>query len=297
MIGRPCFFARPHMLPDARTRFAVLLGDPVAHSLSPLIHNTAFRARGINAAYLATRVAAEAIGEAVAGLRALESMGANVTVPHKQAVLPLLDVLTPTAEDIGAVNTITRRDDGSLRGDNTDAAGFLSALDTDALRGADAVVFGNGGAARAVVHALLTELRPAFLTIAARTPERAEALAHDLAAFDERGALRIVPLAEAGNVVRRSRLVVNATSVGMHPNDDATVWPHADDFGPEQTVYDLVYAPAETRLLRDAKARGAETIGGLAMLIGQAAVAFEQWTGQPMPIDAVRDALRTHLNA
>jgi len=287
----------PHALPDAHTRLALLLGDPVAHSLSPLIHNTAFHAAGVNAVYLAARVAPEAVGIAVAGLRALDVMGANVTIPHKQTVLPHLDSLTPTADAIGAVNTITRRNDGTLRGDNTDATGFLTALDTEALRGTDTIVFGNGGAARAVVYALLTAIRPTSLVIAARTPGRAEALAQSLTDFDERGVLRVVPLASAGDAVRRSRLVVNATSVGMHPNDDATVWPHADDFGPEQTVYDLVYAPAETRLLREAEARGAETIGGLAMLIGQAAAAFEQWTGQTVPVDAVRDALRTHLTA
>jgi shikimate dehydrogenase len=282
-------------LPDARTRLAVLLGDPVTHSLSPLIHNAAFRALGVNAVYLTARVAPDAIAAAVAGLHALDVMGANVTVPHKQAVVPHLDALAPEAEAIGAVNTIARRDDGTLRGDNTDAAGFLSGLNPDALHGTDAVVFGSGGAARAVVYALLTACRPASLTIAARTPNRAEALARSLASFDERDALRTVPLTEAGDAVRRSRLVVNATSVGMHPYDDATVWPDADAFSPGQTVYDLVYAPVQTRLLRDAERRGAETIGGLAMLIGQAAAAFEQWTGRAMPTDAVRDALRSHL--
>ena len=284
-------------LPDASTRLALLLGDPVAHSLSPLIHNTAFRAAGLDAVYLACRVAPDVLDAAVAGLRAFPVLGANVTIPHKQAVLPHLDALTPEAEAIGAVNTITRRDDGTLRGDNTDAAGFLSGLDTEALHGAPTLVFGNGGAARAVVYALLTALHPASLTIAARTPAPAEALAADVARFDERGALRVVPLAEAGPAVRQSRLVVNATPLGMHPHEDATVWPAVKDFGSEQTVYDLIYAPTETRLLREAAARGAQTVGGLAMLIGQAATAFEQWTNRPMPLDAVRDALHRHLNS
>jgi shikimate dehydrogenase len=284
------------VLPDAHTRLALLLGDPVAHSLSPLIHNTAFRALGIDAVYLAARVAPDAVADAVAGLRALDVLGANVTIPHKRTVLPFLDVLTPEAEAIGAVNTITRLDDGALRGDNTDAAGFLSALDADALRGADALVFGSGGAARAVVHALLTALRPGSLTIAARTPAHAEALARRSAPLDARAVLRVVPLAEAGAAVRRSRLVVNATPLGMHPHEDATVWPTARDFGSEQTVYDLVYAPTETRLLHDAASRGAQTADGLAMLIGQAAAAFEQWTDRPMPLGAVRATLRHRLN-
>ena len=280
--------------PDAHTRLALLLGDPVAHSLSPLIHNTAFRSLDLNAVYLAARVAPEAIGGAIAGLRALGVMGANVTIPHKRAVLPHLDTLTPEAEAIGAVNTVTCLKDGTLRGDNTDAAGFLSGLDVDALRGADVLVFGSGGAARAVVYAVLTALRPAS-TIAARTPGRAEALAEALTRFDAHGALQVIPLSEAP--VRRSRLVVNATPLGMHPDVEATVWPGADDFGPEHTVYDLVYAPAETRLLRDAARRGAKPVGGLEMLIGQAAAAFEQWTGHPMPLGAVRDALQYRLTA
>ena len=287
----------PDLLPDAHTRLAVLLGDPVAHSLSPLIHNTAFHAAGLNAVYLATRVVPKALGDAVAGLRALEVMGANVTIPHKRAVLPHLDALTPVAEAVGAVNTITRLSDASLRGDNTDAAGFLSGLDTDALRGADVFVFGSGGAARAVVYALLTALHPASLTIAARTLSKGEALADAFSRFDEGNALRVVPLVEAGDALRRSRLVVNATPLGMHPHAEETAWTRPEDFGPEHTVYDLVYAPPETRLLRDAARRGARTVGGLAMLIGQAAAAFEQWTGQPMPLDAVREALHRRLNS
>ena len=283
-------------MPDAATRFALLLGDPVAHTLSPLLHNAAFRAAGIDAVYLACRVAPDSVADAIAGLRALPALGANVTIPHKQTVLPHLDRLTPEAEAIGAVNTITRLGDGTLLGDNTDAAGFLSGLDAKALHGAPALIFGSGGAARAVIYALLTGLRPRSLTIAARSPASAESLAADFTPFDERGALRVVPHAEAGSAVRNSRLIVNATPLGMHPNDETTVWPDAGDFSEDHVVYDLVYSPAETRLMREAAARGARTIGGLAMLIGQAAAAFEQWTGVPMPLDAVRAALHHHLN-
>ncbi len=286
----------PASLPDAHTRLAVLLGDPVAHSLSPLLHNTAFRAAGLNALYLACRVPPDALADAITGLRALPIVGANVTIPHKRAVLPHLDRLTPEAEAIGAVNTITRLEDGILRGDNTDAAGFLSGLDLEAMRGAPALVFGSGGAARAVVYALLTTLHPASLTIAARTPSTGEALADAFSRFDSHTALRVVPLAEAGAALRRSRLVVNATPLGMHPHEGSTVWPLAEDFGPDHTVYDLVYTSTDTRLLREAASRGAQTVDGLEMLVGQAAAAFEQWMGQPMPVDAVRTALRRHLN-
>lgn len=283
---------------DAHTRLICLLGDPVEHSLSPLIHNAALRAAGVNAVYLALSVAPEQLGAAVGGLRALGALGANVTIPHKQSVIPYLDGLTPRAEAIGAVNTIVQEAGGRLRGDNTDAAGFLHALEGAAdLRSAPAIVLGSGGAARAVVYALLTALRPESLTIAARSPGKAEALAADFAVFDPEGTLRVISLAEAGPVLRSSRLVINATPLGMAPHTDATVWAEPSDFGVEHTVYDLVYAGAETRLLREAAGRGARTIGGTAMLVGQAAASFEQWTGTPMPLHAVHSALRAHLDA
>lgn len=273
-----------------------LLGDPVAHSLSPLIHNAAFRSAAIDAEYRARRVEPEELGEAVVALRAPGVLGANVTIPHKQAVIEHLDTLAPAAEAIGAVNTIVRQEDGSLLGDNTDAAGFLHGLEgAGDLHGAPAVVLGAGGAARAVVYALLTDLRPETLTIAARSVEKAEALAADFAALDPEGTLRVVSLGDAGAAIRASRLVVNATPVGMHPDEHATPWPDADDFGPAHTVYDLIYAPAETRLLHEAAAYGARTIGGMKMLVGQAAASFARWTGTPMPLGPVHSALRDHL--
>lgn len=273
-----------------------LLGDPVAHSLSPLIHNAAFRATGIDAEYHPRRVEPEELPGAVAALREPGVLGANVTIPYKRAVIAYLGALAPAAEAIGAVNTIVRQEDGALLGDNTDAAGFLHGLEgAGDLHGAPAVVLGSGGAARAVVYALLTDLRPETLTIAARSPEKAEALAADLAGLDPDGTLRVVALGAAGAAIRAARLVVNATPVGMHPDEHATPWPEADDFGPAHTVYDLVYAPAETRLLREATARGARPIGGMKMLVGQAAASFARWTGTPMPLGPVHSALRDHL--
>lgn len=277
-------------------RTVYLLGDPVAHSLSPLIHNAAFRAAGLDVEYRARRVAPEDLAEAVAALREPGVLGANVTIPHKQAVIAHLDALAPAAEAIGAVNTIVRQKDGALLGDNTDAAGFLHGLEgAGDLHGASAVVLGSGGAARAVVYALLTDLRPETFTIAARSVEKAEALAADFAQLAPESTLRVVALDAAGAAVRASRLVVNATPLGMHPDEHATPSPDADDFGPTHTVYDLVYAPAETRLLREAAAHGARAIGGMKMLVGQAAASFARWTGTPMPFGPVHSALRDHL--
>ena len=279
---------------DADTRLVTLLGHPVEHSLSPLIHNTAFQAQEVNAVYVATPVHPDALPSGVAGLEALQFLGANVTVPHKEGVRALLDDVSERAAAVGAVNTIVCADDG-LRGDNTDVEGFLSPLDAaagDALGGAPMLVFGAGGAARAVVYGLLARYAPEQLTLVARRPEQAEALAADFADHDPENALRVTTFDDAGPAVRASRLLVNATPLGMAPETDGTPWPDNSDFGAEQVAYDLVYNPEETRFLQAAAAQGATTIGGLDMLVGQAAAAYEQWTGREMPTDAVYEALR-----
>ncbi len=277
---------------DAGTRLAGILGHPIAHSLSPLIHNTAFKARGLNCRYVALSVHPRDLKDAVGGLRALQFMGANVTLPHKQAVLPLMNSLSETARVVGAVNTIVRRN-GELHGDNTDVVGFLEPLNSmgDSLHGADVVIFGAGGAARAAAWSLLTRFAPRNLTIVARTRVSAERLARELARYDPKCALRVTAPAAAAPVVRTCRLLVNCTPVGMYPNADATPWPDAGDFHSAQIVYDLVYRPVQTRLLRDARKKGAHTVGGLDMLIHQAAAAYRQWTGETMPLDPVRCAV------
>lgn len=280
---------------DAQTRLVTVLGFPVEHSLSPALHNPAFDAEGVNAAYVATPVRREDLAAAVNGLRAMHFLGANVTIPHKQAVLPLLDEVSETAEAVGAVNTIVCEGSGDdplhLRGDNTDVAGFVTPLTdhADTLDAGSATVLGAGGAARAVVYGLLTRFDLDRLTIAARRPAQAESLAREFAPWAQDTAIAATAFAEAP--VRASRLVVNATPVGMQPDDGETPWKEANDFSSGQIVYDLVYAPRETRLLREAAERGATAIGGLEMLIGQAADAFRQWTGREMPTAIARAAL------
>ncbi|MEL6442796.1 MAG: shikimate dehydrogenase [Bacteroidota bacterium] len=282
------------MTPTAQTRLALLLGDPVAHSRSPAIHNAAFEELGIDAVYLAAHVRPDDLGDAVVGLRALGVLGANVTIPHKQSIIPHLDALTPVAEAIGAVNTVVPQPDGTLLGTNTDAAGFFEPLRpyAERLDGAETVVFGAGGAARAVVYALLTEVRVARLTLVARSPANAEALADDVAHLDPLGAVAVRADDDASEAVQSATLLVNATPLGMHGAHEAeTPWSAAADFHAAQIAYDLVYAPAETRFLREAAAHGATPLGGMAMLVGQAAEAFRLWTGQTIPHAAVLRAL------
>jgi len=286
---------------DATTRVVTLLGHPVEHSLSPRIHNAAFQAHDANVVYVATPVPPEEIEPAVEGLRALGFLGANVTVPHKETIQPFLDTTTERAVAVGAVNTIVREERENspdrLCGDNTDVEGFLTPLDDrvgDGLDGAPMLLFGAGGAARAVAYGLLTEYAPERLMVVARRPEQAELLAEDLADYDTTGALNVSTFEAAALSVRTSRLVVNATPIGMAPDHrQQTPWPDADDFGPDHVVYDLVYTPDETRLLKEATAQGAATIGGLDMLVEQAAAAYQQWTEREMPRDAVYDALHS----
>jgi shikimate dehydrogenase len=277
----------------ATTRLVALLGDPVAHSRSPAIHNAAFRALGLDLVYVACRVTPGALPAAVAGLRALGAAGANVTVPHKEPVVLLVDRLSPAAAATRAVNTIVPLADGAFEGDNTDVAGFLDPLGRYAplLRGQEAVILGAGGAARAAAYALLTTLAPSRLTVVGRTTQRAGRLAAELSSHDAHEALCVMAPDDARRAVRRATLVVNATPAGMHPHVEATPWPDADDFSAGQLVSDLVYAPPETRLLREAAARGAATLDGRAMLLAQAAAAFERWTGRAMPLDVARAAL------
>lgn len=289
---------------DSHTRPIAVLGFPIGHTLSPLIHNTALRAQGLNFVYLASAVRPGDLEAAIGGLRALDFAGANVTIPHKQAVLSLMDEVSEQARAVGAVNTIVCRDLGSgedavrLYGDNTDVDGFLEPLRpyADALRDGPMLVFGAGGAARAVAYALLTTCRPAPLFIVARTKEKALRLADHLRHFDHDGGLTILEQREAREAVRESRLIVNATPVGMYPHVGASPWPGADDFTPVQIVYDLVYNPNQTKLLCDAAAAGAATLGGLDMLLAQAARAYVQWTGHEMPVDVVRAQLTEYLH-
>lgn len=274
------------------TTYVGLFGWPVAHSRSPQMHNAAFIHLGVDWEYLLLPVAPSDVQDAVAGIRALRFAGVNVTVPHKQAVMPALDDVRDDARAIGAVNTIVNRD-GRLIGHNTDAAGFLRALREAGFSptGCRAVVLGAGGAARAIVYALLSE--DAQVTIANRTVERATALAQRSSEyFDAEPA--VVPLSttdDLAGAIAAADLLVNATSVGMSPAVDADPLPAEITLPPTITVYDLVYSPRNTKLLQRAHAAGVTAVDGLGMLLHQGAVAFELWTGRDAPIDIMRAAL------
>ncbi len=273
------------------TKITGLIGDPVAHSRSPAIHNAAFAHLGIDARYELWHTSAEDLETRVAALRSADVLGANVTLPHKRAVMALLDRIDPQAELIGAINTIVRAPDGTLSGLNTDAPAFLAELREDlgyAPEGQTAVILGASGAARAAAAALL-DAGAGGLVLVNRTLERAEELLADLLAASERDPLLLAVAPDdpaLGDLLASASLLVNATSLGWH--GDETPLP-AEQIPPGALVYDMVYRP--TRLLRDAAARGARTADGLGMLVRQAALAFEQWTGRPAPLDVMRAAV------
>lgn len=270
---------------DGKTQLYGLLGWPVGHSLSPVMHNAAAAALGLNLAYVPLPVAPAQLPAAVRGLAALGFHGANVTVPHKEAVVPLLDELSVAASAIGAINTITVAG-GALLGDNTDWSGFLAdlrALDL-ALDGRDCLVLGAGGAARAVVYALLRA--GGCVHVLARRAGQAAALAVDLLS----GSPAELPgpaTASAGSLddlpdlatTLAAPLVVNTTPLGMAPEVDRSPWPDGLAFPAGAFAYDLVYNPAQTRFMAQAVAGGSRAANGLGMLVAQAAEAFELWTG------------------
>ena len=266
--------------PTAATRRAYVLGHPVAHSLSPRMHNAAFAALGLDACYLALDVPPERLAEALAGLRASPPLGANLTIPHKVAVLPLLDALSEDARAAGSVNTLVFRD-GRVEGHNTDGAGALDALREHGTRvqGARALVLGAGGAARGVAHALARA--GAQVTLANRTAAKADEAARDLG-------LTTIPFDRVPDAMRAVDLLVNATSVGLR--DDALPVPLAGLL-PTATVIDCVYRPGGTALVREARARGCVAVPGESMLLHQGARAFALWTGRPAPVEAMRHAL------
>jgi 3-dehydroquinate dehydratase/shikimate dehydrogenase len=268
---------RVRTITDATALYAVV-GDPVAHSVSPEIHNTAFRETGLDAAYLRFRVAD--LAAFLATVRPLALQGLSVTIPHKQAALAASAEVDPLARQAGAVNTLTRTPQG-WRGENTDIYGALQALSAAAreggieLAGAPALLLGAGGAARGIACAL--QEAGCRLTIANRTAERAARLAEEFGA-------EAVELADAHR--GRYAVVANSTSVGMHPHEEATPIA-AEVFGPGMVAFDAVYNPRETRMLREARERGAAIADGVAMFVGQAVRQFELWTGRAAPVAAM----------
>ncbi|HEY50650.1 MAG TPA: shikimate dehydrogenase [Dehalococcoidia bacterium] len=274
---------------SGKTKICGIIGDPIEHTMSPAMHNAAFGALDLDYIYLPFRVRREELKGAMNGMRALNIAGLNVTIPHKSDVIPLLNKLDPLAGRMGAVNTIVN-EDGKLTGDNTDAPGFLRALRSKGVEpdGKKIVILGAGGAAKGISFILAGA--GASLVILNRTLSRAEELASQIASYYGRK-LTAMTLSEKNlkHTLDGADVLVNTTSVGMVPDVGQTPVP-SGLLKPDMTVFDIVYNPRETRLLREAKAAGARTIDGLDMLVWQGALAFEKWTGREAPFEIMKGA-------
>lgn len=281
------------MVVSGKTRVCAIIGDPVEHSLSPVMHNAAFNELGLNLVYVAFTVTPTELKTAVFGAKSLNLRGLNVTMPHKNAVMNFLDDVDQTAKNIGAVNTILNNN-GKLVGYNTDGAGAMIALQENGVDAEEKklVLLGAGGAAKAIAYQAAQDVEE--LVILNRTEQKAKELAKTLLSFDAQVTCKALSAAFLKDELSNADILVNATSVGMHPNYQASPVP-ADLLRSNLSVMDIVYNPLNTKLLSDAKVAGAKTVSGVEMLIYQGAVAFEIWTNCPAPVKAMKNAALTEL--
>ncbi len=273
-----------------KTRLLALLGSPVSHSLSPGMHNAAFSFLGLDYVYLAFETSEDGLERAVEGLRAFGARGFNLTMPHKEAVLPLLDEISPEARMIGSVNTVSN-EDGRLVGYNTDGIGFVRDLRERGVpvKGARVVMAGAGGAARSVAVQLALD-GVSEIVLLNRTLEKARSITEAIrkhipgceARAEELGGERL------GRSLARADIFINSTTLGMHPDEDRSVLSDPGALRPGLAVADFIYNPRKTKLLAMAERAGCRAFNGLGMLLYQGAEAFRIWTGREMPVDRVR---------
>ena len=272
---------------NGSTNLLGIIGNPVAHSLSPAMHNAAFRELGMNWVYVPLPVQSQMVEPALKGLVAMGFRGANVTVPHKERVIPFLDELSSAAAGIGAVNTISINE-GRLLGSNTDWIGLLNHLSQIGfdVSGCRVLILGSGGSARAVTYALCS--REAQVRICSRNPTTADAIVTDISKLFKGCSIGSSSIETLDLSEMAVDLVVNTTPVGMSPNSASCPWPDGISFPKCRLAYDLVYNPKKTRFMEAAEAAGAISANGLGMLVHQAAAAFKIWTGLEPPLDVMQ---------
>lgn len=279
---------------SSTTKIVALIGKPIQHSISPVMQNAAFNELELDYVYLSFEVTREKLREAIRGMKSLGIKGANVTIPHKSAVIKHLDELDKTAKRIGAVNTI-KINGTKAKGYNTDGVGAVKALEEAVknIKNKKILLLGAGGAARAIAFSL-TE-KSAKLKISNRTQSKSESLASEIG--EKTGTQPIVITQKKEDMktaIKESDILINSTSVGMHPHTDKTLV-EAKLMHENLTVMDIVYNPLRTRLLEEAEKAGADTIDGLGMLVHQGAASFEIWTGRSAPIEIMRETAKKSL--
>lgn len=276
------------------TKLTGLLGSPVSHSISPMMHNEAFRQLDLDYVYLAFDVEKKELAPTVGGLRAMKVRGFNITMPHKHAMCQLCDSLSPISEILGTVNTVVN-EDGHLTGYTTDGIGYMRGLQEDGyeILGKKMTLLGAGGAASSILaQAALDGVSE--ISVFNRQGTNFEHTQKLIQLLKERTncRIRLFDIADSATLrreVSESALLTNATSVGMAPNTDASLIQDATLFRPDLIVSDVIYHPSETKLLRDAKKAGCRTQNGLSMLLYQGAESFRLWTGEEMPVSIIRE--------
>jgi shikimate dehydrogenase len=279
---------------SGKTRVCGVIGDPVEHSLSPSMHNAAFKELNLDFTYVAFRVRMGELKEAIVGARSLDIHGLNATMPHKNVIAGYLDEIDPKAKSIGAVNTILNNE-GKLIGYNTDGVGALRALKENGITptGKKILLLGAGGAGKAIAFYAAQEAEE--LVILNRTPQKAEKLADVLhREFDKRIIGKDFSPKIIGEELKDADILVNATSVGMHPNVNRSLVP-PNSLKTDLYVMDIIYSPLDTKLLQDAKAAGAKVISGIEMLLHQGAASFEIWTNRQAPVKVMKHAVLNKL--
>ncbi|MEO0408283.1 MAG: shikimate dehydrogenase [Cyanobacteria bacterium P01_A01_bin.135] len=273
------------------TKLLGVIGHPIAHSLSPVMHNAAIAHLGADFAYLPFPIAPASLDDAVQGFAAMGLSGFNVTIPHKQAIMPLLGKVSDLAISVGAVNTVWRT--GNVwSGTNTDVAGFVAPLQPLERTWNQALVLGHGGAARAVVAGCV-QLGCQTVHVVGRRPEALVAFQRSWNLLE--ATLEVHPWAAVPDLLPNCDLVVNATPLGMHPHTDQSPLQPDWRLAADCVAYDLIYNPSPTKFLQQARAQGAIAIDGLEMLVQQGAVALELWLQQPAPVEVMRRSLQAAL--
>ncbi|ALB40559.1 MULTISPECIES: shikimate dehydrogenase [unclassified Anabaena] len=281
-----------------KTQLLGVIGHPVSHSLSPLMHNAALTKLGLDYVYLPFPIAPENLERAIAGFASIGMVGFSITIPHKQAILPLLSEISPIAQAIGAVNTVTRQGDKWV-GTNTDVEGFIAPLQTTYHQDWSqkrAVILGNGGAARAVVAGCI-QLGLAEIHVVGRNLQKLQAFHQSWQNSPFADKFQVHEWTELPNLLHQANLLVNTTPIGMYPHiEESPLSSQEISYLPDAIVYDLIYTPKPTKFLHLAEKQGAIIIDGLEMLVQQGAAALKIWLQQDtVPVNEMRQALQNHL--
>jgi shikimate dehydrogenase len=277
-------------------KYFAVIGHPIGHSLSPLMHNTAFKLLHLDCQYEALEIDPTSLKNAIERFRDQKWGGFNVTVPHKEAIITLIDEVVPEALAVGAVNTVVNRNN-KLIGYNTDVIGVERSLrlEQEKIEGKMCTIIGSGGAARSVAYVLIHTIKTKAITFSALFPEQAHAIIKSLGSNDVQFNVILCTDSALETAIKNSTLIVNATTVGMFPHVLDSPLPTQRWLSNKHIVFDLIYRPLTTRLQSDALAAGAKTIDGLGMFIHQGAAAFQLWTEKEMPLGQIRKVLEAKL--